>query len=121
MHANSTSQADTDWPQIAALYLGLEQVEPTAPVRLARVVAVAHAYGTDRGLALLDALDKKHHLLNESAHRSANHAVRGHLLARADDRDAAAEQFRKALSLTTNSAEREYLERQLRESQRDPA
>ena len=49
VHANAASPEQTDWPQIAALYLWLEQLTPTAPVRLSRVVAVAHAYGPARG------------------------------------------------------------------------
>ncbi|MGH3705345.1 MAG: RNA polymerase sigma factor, partial [Agromyces sp.] len=62
VHVEAVSDDETDWPQIAALYLGLEQLEPTAPVRLSRVVAVAHAYGVQRGLALLDDLDRAHGL-----------------------------------------------------------
>ena len=49
VHANAASPERTDWPQIAALYCGCEQLTPTAPVRLSRVVAVAHAYGPARG------------------------------------------------------------------------
>lgn len=54
MHAAAASSERTDWPQIAALYLWLERLAPSAPVRLSRVVAVPRAYGPTRGLALLD-------------------------------------------------------------------
>ncbi|MEK8225890.1 DUF6596 domain-containing protein [Oerskovia sp. M15] len=47
VHATAASDADTDWPQIAALYLWLERLAPTGPVRLARVVAVSRAFGPD--------------------------------------------------------------------------
>lgn len=62
VHADAASEADTDWPQIAALYLWLERLTPTGPVRLSRVVAVARAFGATRGLDLLDALDREHGL-----------------------------------------------------------
>ena len=65
VHAAAASPDQTDWPQIAALYLWLERLSPTAPVRLSRVVAVAHAYGPARGLALLDDLNRRHRLDEE--------------------------------------------------------
>ena len=65
VHATAASPEQTDWPQIAALYLWLERLNPTAPVRLSRVVAVAHAYGPARGLALLDAMNRRHRLDEE--------------------------------------------------------
>ena len=62
VHAAAASPEQTDWPQIAALYLWLERLSPTAPVRLSRVVAVAQAYGPDRALALLDDLNRRYQL-----------------------------------------------------------
>jgi predicted RNA polymerase sigma factor len=48
-----------------ALYLWLERLQPTAPVRLSRTVAVAHAFGARRGLALLEQLDRDHHITDD--------------------------------------------------------
>lgn len=99
----------TDWPQIAVLYLWLERLTPTPPVQLARVVAVAHAYGPARGLALLDDLNRNRHLDRNPLTRQREHAVRAHLLQQTGDDTAAAEFFRRAAELTDNQVEQRYL------------
>ena len=55
--ADARDAADTDWPQIAALYDAARRLAPSPVVELNRAVAVAMADGPARGLALLDALD----------------------------------------------------------------
>lgn len=107
-HAQATSAQATDWPQIAALYLWLERLQPTAPVRLARVVAVAEAFGPQRGLALLDQLDREHHLTDDPLVTQRAHAVRAHLFERLGDHDRAADHYRISAGLTDNAAERRY-------------
>ncbi|WP_433492384.1 RNA polymerase sigma factor [Nocardia grenadensis] len=99
----------TDWPQIAMLYLWLERLTPTPPVQLARVVAVAHAYGPARGLALLDDLNRRHHLDRNPLTQQREHAVRAHLLQQTGDHTTAAELFRRAADLTDNHVEQRYL------------
>lgn len=99
----------TDWPQIAMLYLWLERLTPTPPVQLARVVAVAHAHGPARGLALLDDLNQRHHLDTNPLTRQREHAVRAHLLQQIGDTTTAAELFRRAAELTDNQVEQRYL------------
>ncbi|MEU0540117.1 DUF6596 domain-containing protein [Nocardia sp. NPDC005978] len=100
---------ETDWHQIALLYLWLERLTPTPPVQLARVVAVARAYGPARGLALLDHLDRHHHLDRNPLTRQREHAVRAHLLQQIGDQAAAAQLFRRAADLTSNTVEQRYL------------
>lgn len=109
VHDEATRADETDWPQIAGLYLALEQLEPGGPVMLARVVAVAHAYGEQRALELLDRLDADHGLLEHplTAHRAR--AVRAHLLERSGSRDAARAEFLAAADLTANLVESRYL------------
>ncbi|MEV0895205.1 sigma-70 family RNA polymerase sigma factor [Actinoplanes sp. NPDC049802] len=109
VHAAAASAEATDWPQIAALYLGLEHVNPTGPVRLSRVVAVAHAYGPARGLALLDDLDERHRLSGDQLTSQRERAVRAHLLEMLGDRPAAARLYREAAALTANVVEQRYL------------
>ncbi|MBF6091245.1 RNA polymerase sigma factor [Nocardia cyriacigeorgica] len=99
----------TDWAQIAMLYLWLERLTPTPPVQLARVVAVAHAHGPERGLALLDDLNQRHHLDSNPLTRQREHAVRGHLLQQVGESTTAAELFRRAAELTDNQVEQLYL------------
>lgn len=109
VHAVAGSAADTDWPQIAALYLGLEHVSPTAPVRLSRVVAVAHAYGPEHGLALLDELDGRHSLAGDPLTRQRERAVRAHLSEMTGEHEVAAGLYREAAALTANIVEQRYL------------
>src|ERR1019366_847943 len=59
LHAEAPSAADTDWPQIAALYAVLYTLQPTPIVELNRAVAVAMADGPDRGLELIDRLEAR--------------------------------------------------------------
>lgn len=109
VHAAGTLPEQTDWPQIAALYLWLERLHPTAPVRLSRVVAVAKAYGPTRGLALLDDLNRRFRLDRAPLTRQREHAVRAHLLRMTGDAANAARLYREAASLTGNQIERRYL------------
>ncbi|MFC4127874.1 RNA polymerase sigma factor [Nocardia rhizosphaerae] len=108
LHATG-EPGDTDWPQIALLYLWLERLTPTPPVQLARVVAVARAYGPARGLALLDDLDRRHHLDRNPLTRQRAHAVRAHLLQQTGDHAAATRLFHRAADLTGNTVEQRYL------------
>ena len=111
VHAQARAAADTDWPQIAALYGVLAGVNPSPVVALNRAVAIAMAGGLERGLELVDALDTGgeldgYHLLP---------AARAELLRRLDRRGEAADSYRRALSLAGNETERRHLERRLRE------
>ncbi|CAM3142603.1 RNA polymerase sigma factor [Stackebrandtia soli] len=111
VHAEATGTEDTDWPQIAALYLWLERLEPTAPVRLSRVVAVAHAYGPQRGLALLDELDRAHGLSESPLVTGRVPAVRAHLLDLVGERARARDEYLSAAERTGNTVEQRYLRR----------
>jgi RNA polymerase sigma factor (sigma-70 family) len=109
VHANAATAADTDWPQIAALYVWLERLEPTNPIRLSRVVAVARAFGARRGLALLDELDRTHSLTADPLTALRAQIVRAHLLDELGDHDAARAGFAAAEQLATNDVEKRYL------------
>jgi RNA polymerase sigma factor (sigma-70 family) len=104
LHNGAPSYAATDWPQIAALYAWLERLTPTPPVRLSRAVAVAMAYGPGRGIVLLDSL------AYDPLIRQRERAVRAHLLELNGEAQQAAELYREAAALTSNLAERRYLE-----------
>ncbi len=98
----------TDWAQIALLYERLLADVPSPVVQLNRAVAVAFADGLDRGLELLESISglDDYHLF---------HAARGDLLRRLERPGDAAAAYRSAIALTTNAAERRFLERRLRE------
>ncbi|GAB3539077.1 sigma factor-like helix-turn-helix DNA-binding protein [Arthrobacter tecti] len=111
VHASAPAAEATDWKQIAALYLALEQVEPSGPVMLARVVAVAHAFGPTRANALLKQLDRKHELLQHPLTRHRAHAIRAHLSEAEGDAPAARADFLAAAQMTRNEPESRYLSR----------
>ncbi|MBT2484016.1 MULTISPECIES: RNA polymerase sigma factor [unclassified Microbacterium] len=111
VHASAPVAAETDWRQIAVLYLALEQVEPSGPVMLARVVAVAHAYGPAQANALLEQLDREHGLLQHPLTRHRAHAIRAHLNEAAGDETAARADFLAAAEMTQNEPESRYLSR----------
>ncbi|MEV0661445.1 RNA polymerase sigma factor [Actinomadura luteofluorescens] len=109
VHAAAASPEETDWPQIAMLYLWLERLTPTAPIRLSRVVAVAQAFGPARGLALLDDLNSRHDLDRDPLTRQRERAVRAHLLQMTGEHASAADLYRQAAALTDNQVEQRYL------------
>jgi RNA polymerase sigma factor (sigma-70 family) len=103
VHSQAPQAADTDWPQILALYGLLEQMTGNPVVTLNRAVAAAMAHGPSAGLALLDEVDERltgHYRLD---------AVRAHLLEMAGDTEAALAHYRAAASRTTSLPEQHYL------------
>jgi RNA polymerase sigma-70 factor (ECF subfamily) len=111
LHAQASTAAETDWRQIAALYGLLVRVHPTPVVELNRAVAVAMAAGVERGLALVDELDRR----GELAGYHLLPVARAELLRRLGRRAEAAESYRRALALVGNEAERRHLGKRLRE------
>lgn len=105
VHDEADSAAETDWPQILALYGLLMRMSDNPMVALNHAIAVAMVDGPAAGLARLDALASDPRL--EGHHRLE--AVRAHLLERAGDRDAAIACYRRAAELTASIAERNYL------------
>jgi predicted RNA polymerase sigma factor len=106
IHDEASDAAETDWPQIAALYDLLAQVAPNPMVTLNQAVAVAMVQGPASGLELLATI--------EADERMARHhrveAVRAHLLEMAGDSEAARTSYRAAARRTTSIPERRYLE-----------
>jgi len=106
LHDEAASDAETDWPQILALYGVLERVAPGPVVTLNKAVAVARAHGPLAGLAALGDLDGDDRMAGN--HRVE--AVRAHLLERAGFRDEARLAYLKAAKMTASVPERRYLE-----------
>ncbi|WP_329001942.1 sigma-70 family RNA polymerase sigma factor [Kribbella sp. NBC_00709] len=106
-HATARTAADTDWPQIAALYRQLKQ---TPVVALNRAVAIGMADGPAVGLRLVDDLAAGplagYHLLP---------ATRADFLRRLGRCAEAAPAYQEALQLAATEAERLYLQRRLAE------
>ena len=103
--------ADTDWPQIAALYGRSMRLTPSPVVELNRAVAVAMADGPAVGLAMMDGLAAA----GELDDYPYLHAARADLLRRLGRWSEADAAYRRALELTTNGPERAFLEGRIRE------
>ena len=111
VHAQAATAAQTDWPQIVALYDVLLRMNPSPVIELNRAAAVAMAQGCAAGLQLLDGLEERGELRGYYLLPSA----RADLLRRQGDWNAAAVAYRAALALVAQEAERKFLVRRLTE------
>ena len=101
VHADAAAAAQTDWPQIAALYDHLYAVAPTPVVALNRAIAIGEVQGPAAALALVDELDlDNYHLF---------HATRADLLHRLGRDSEAAAAYERAAGLAPTDAERDFL------------
>lgn len=104
VHADATTGEATDWSQIVALYEQLHVLRPNPIVELNRAIAIGELRGAAGGLAALDDVDNE-----RLADYQPYHAARADLLARAGRGAEAVGAFDRALALTTNAAERDFL------------
>ncbi|MGD0607549.1 MAG: RNA polymerase sigma factor [Streptosporangiaceae bacterium] len=106
VHADARTADATDWSQIITLYDQLFALRPHPVVALNRSVAVAEVHGAAEGLAALevDAATLDNY--------QPYHATRADLLARAGRRGEAIDAYDRAIGLTTNAVERDFLRRQ---------
>ena len=109
-HAAAREASDTDWPRIVWLYDLLVRAEPGPITELNRAVAVAMRDGPEAGLALIDPLAEG----PLATYRFA-HAARADLFRRLERNDEARAAFQRALELTSQAAERRFIEKRLRE------
>jgi predicted RNA polymerase sigma factor len=105
IHDEAPSAAETDWPQIKALYELLLQISDNPIVALNHAVAVAMADGPTMGLQRLETLAADRQLAED--HRL--YAVRAHLLEMSDDIPAAREAYQAAARRATNLPQQRYL------------
>jgi RNA polymerase sigma factor (sigma-70 family) len=101
VHDEAASDADTDWPQILALYDHLAALAPGPMITLNRIVALAMVHGPAAGLAALDEAALDHYRVD---------AVRAHLLELSGDVPGARAAYLRAARATLSMPERRYLE-----------
>ena len=109
VHDEAATAEATDWRQIIALYEVLLSLDENPVIALNHAVAVSIVDGPQAGLALLDRLRLDPRVGTDRR----VHAVRGHLLEREGDPEAAADAFRAARSRTTHVAQQRYLNQQI--------
>ncbi|HEV7200810.1 MAG TPA: RNA polymerase sigma factor [Candidatus Limnocylindria bacterium] len=115
VHGEAPSADVTEWAEIVRLYDALLQVAPNPIVELNRAAALAIATGPragpEAGLAIMDRLLAEG-TLDDYPYL---HAGRADLLRRLGRPDEAATAYRRAAALTTNQAERAFIQRRLGE------
>jgi RNA polymerase sigma-70 factor (ECF subfamily) len=107
VHAEATSADDTDWAQIVGLYDVLIGLTESAVVVLNRAVAVAMLRGPEAGLQLIDELLTGDDLRDYHLAWSA----KADLCRRTGRITDACDAYRKAIELTQQTVDRQYLQR----------
>ncbi len=111
VHAEAESVAATDWRQIVALYDQLLRIQPSPVVELNRAVAIAMRDGPEAGLAQIDAALQHGELANYYLAHSARADMYRRLGRPAEARSA----YEKALALTQQEPERQFLQDRIRQ------
>jgi RNA polymerase sigma-70 factor (ECF subfamily) len=111
VHAEAESMAATDWRQIVALYDQLVRIQPSPVVQLNRAVAIAMRDGPEAGLAHIDAVLEDGELANYYLAHSARADMYRRLGRTAEARAA----YEKALALTQQEPERQFLQERIRQ------
>jgi RNA polymerase sigma-70 factor (ECF subfamily) len=111
VHAEADSMAATDWRQIVALYDQLLRIQPSPVVQLNRAVAIAMRDGPEAGLAHIDAVLEH----GEMANYYLAHSARADMCRRLGRPAEARASYEKALALTQQGPERQFLARRLEE------
>jgi RNA polymerase sigma-70 factor (ECF subfamily) len=111
VHAKAESTASTDWRQIVALYNQLVRIHPSAVAHLNRAVAIAMRDGPEAGLAHIDAVLEP----GELANYYLAHAARADMCRRLGRTDEARASYEKALALTEQEPERQFLQERIRQ------
>jgi len=111
VHAEAKSTAATDWRQIVALYNQLIRIQPSPVIHLNRAVAIAERDGPEAGLTHIDALLEQ----GELANYYLAHSARAELYRRLGRTAEARASYEKALALTQQEPERQFLQERIRQ------
>lgn len=110
VHAQRLWTGQTEWEAIAQLYEGLIRISPTLGALVGRAAAVAEAYGSERGIALLEAIPSA-----EVVSYQPFWALAGHLYKRMQRKEDAHSAYSRAIGLSTDISIRQFLNRQAAE------
>ncbi|HVU48855.1 MAG TPA: RNA polymerase sigma factor [Terracidiphilus sp.] len=111
VHAEAESAAATDWRQIVALYNQLVRIQPSPVVYLNRAVAIAMRDSPEAGLKHIDALLEH----GELANYYLAHSARAEMYRRLGRTAEARASYEKALALTQQEPERQFLQERIRQ------
>jgi RNA polymerase sigma factor (sigma-70 family) len=108
-HCAAEDYESTDWPKILSLYDRLIEFDQSPVVALNRAVAIANVHGPKAGLQAV----RQGRNLNKLNSYYLLYAVLGEFEMRADNLQAAAEQFRRSFELAETKSERAFLLKRL--------
>jgi RNA polymerase sigma-70 factor, ECF subfamily len=111
VHAEAESVAATDWRQIVTLYNQLLRIQPSPVVQLNRAVAIAMRDGPEAGLTHIDAVLEH----GELANYYLAHSARADMYRRLGRTAEARSSYEKALALTQQEPERQFLQERIRQ------
>ena len=111
VHAEAESVAATDWRQIVALYDRLARIQPTPVVQLNRAVAIAMRDGPEADLTHIDAVLEH----GELANYYLAHSARANMFRRLGRTAEAKSSYERALALTQQEPERQFLQDRIRQ------
>jgi RNA polymerase sigma-70 factor (ECF subfamily) len=111
VHAEAESTAATDWRQIVALYNQLVRIQPSPVAYLNRAVAIAMCDGPEAGLKHIDAVLEH----GELANYYLAHSARAELYRRLGRTAEARASYERALALTQQAPERQFLQERIRQ------
>jgi RNA polymerase sigma-70 factor (ECF subfamily) len=111
VHAEAESTAATDWRQIVALYNQLVRIHPSPVAHLNRAVAIAMRDGPEVGLKHIDAVLEH----GELANYYLAHSARAEMYRRLGRTAEARASYEKALALTQQEPERQFLQERIRQ------
>ena len=111
VHAEAESVAVTDWRQIVALYNQLVRIQPSPVAYLNRAVAIAMCDGPEAGLKHIDAVLEH----GELANYYLAHSARAELYRRLGRTAEARASYERALALTQQEPERQFLQERIRQ------
>jgi RNA polymerase sigma-70 factor, ECF subfamily len=111
VHAGAESTAATDWRQIVALYDQLVRIHPSPVAQLNRAVAIAMCDGPEAGLAHIDAVLEH----GELANYYLAHSARADMYRRLGRTAEARTSYEKALALTQQEPERQFLQERIQQ------
>ena len=111
VHAEAESVATTDWRQVVAIYDQLLRIQPSPVVRLNRAVAIAERDGPEAGLKHIEALLEDGELVNYYL----AHSARAEMYRRLGRTLEARSSYEKALALTKQEPERQFLQERIRQ------
>ncbi|MGE8151308.1 RNA polymerase sigma factor [Pseudomonas vancouverensis] len=110
VHAEAATAAETDWPQIVGLYDVLLRAMPSPVIDLNRAAAISKRDGPLAALTLVEAILARGELLDYHL----AHSARAEFCRQLGRVQEAREAYQRALELTRQEPERQFIEERLR-------